>query len=94
MKSAFELAMARFGGDDLQVYTPEQKEELAEVDRRAEAKIAQARIRTEQKLKTLDPQAQQMLREDLALEIKGINDKRERDKGTLRARFDEQRNND
>jgi len=47
MKSSFELAMARFGGGELRRLTPEQKEQLAEVDRRIDAKIAQAKIRTE-----------------------------------------------
>ena len=46
MKSAYELAMERLGGEGREL-APEQKQRLAEIDRRTEAKIAQARIRTD-----------------------------------------------
>ncbi len=89
MKSALELAMERFGGsDDDKVYSPEQKEAFAEVDRKAEAQIAQIKIRTNTKMATIDPAERQQLELELALELRGINEKREREKNKLREQFD------
>ena len=41
MKSAYELAMERMGGDDDKPLTDEQKEKIAEIDTKYKAKIAE-----------------------------------------------------
>ena len=51
MKSAYELAMERMAGDgDDKPLTDDQKERIAEVDRKFKAKIAERRIFLEQAL--------------------------------------------
>ncbi|OPZ27924.1 MAG: hypothetical protein BWZ02_01471 [Lentisphaerae bacterium ADurb.BinA184] len=89
MKSSFELAMARFGGGELRRLTPEQKEQLAEVDRRIDAKIAQAKIRTEARLKTVKDEEAERLSRELSVELAGLNQSREREKERLRKSFEE-----
>lgn len=88
MKSALELAMERFGGGPVRELTDEQKEALAEVDRRFDAKIAEARIRTEPKLNALRGEEAEALRVELATEISGFNEARERRKEKLRRDFE------
>lgn len=88
MKSAFERAMERFGCGDLREYTPEQKEQLAEVDRVYDAKAAQARFAAKARMQAAaDRQARDQVQEDLAVELASIETKREREKETLRERF-------
>ncbi len=87
MKSALQLAMERFGGPTDNVLTMAQKERLAEVDRVFDAKIAEAKIRTEPKLAALHGEEADALRGELAIEISGFNDARERKKATLRQEF-------
>lgn len=88
MKSALELAMERLDGP-LKSYTDAQKEELAEVDRKLNAKIAQAKIRTATQLQTTPRAEADELRGQLGIEIRGFNESRERQKDTLRKSFDE-----
>ena len=53
MKSAYELAMERLGGS--RSYTNGQKQQMAEIDRKFEARLAEARLRAEDHfLGTLD----------------------------------------
>jgi hypothetical protein len=90
MKSAYELAMERMGGT-IRELTPEQKEQLAEIDRRADAKIAQAKIRTDARMKSIaSPEELATLQQELAVELQGINEKRDLDKEELRQQFDNQ----
>ncbi len=53
MKSAYERAMERFGGDDdgnLKPLTDEQRQRLAEIDKKWKAKIAEREIFLQQKI--------------------------------------------
>jgi cell division protein ZapA (FtsZ GTPase activity inhibitor) len=84
MKSAFELAMERLGGAPLQSYTAEQKEQLAEVDRKYDARVAQLRL---QSRSLEDPQADREARERLAAEIASVEERRQHEKDELRKRF-------
>ena len=88
MKSALELAMARFGDESIRELTAEQKERLAEVDRKFDAKIAEAKIRTEPRLCALQGEEADQLRADLATEVAGFNEAREREKEKLRREFE------
>ncbi len=88
MKSAFELAMERLGGA-VQQFTAEQKEQLSEVERLYEAKIAQARFEAQARLETCqnDPEKVQQVQADLAVEIRSIEIRRDRKKEELRQGF-------
>ena len=44
MKSAYELAMERMGGGDEKPLTDQQKEQIAEIDSKFKAKIAERKI--------------------------------------------------
>jgi len=87
MKSAFELAMERLGGEARE-FTPEQKEKLAEVDRKADAKIAQIKLATDSRMGTTKPEDRDRLRQDMATEIAGVNEHRARQKTKLRDEFE------
>lgn len=88
MKSAFELAMERLGGE-LQTYSDEQKAELAEVDSLYDSKVAQAKMDADARLKAAagDPEKVNQIRSDLPVELASISEKRERRKNELRNSF-------
>ena len=88
VKSAFELAMERLGGAARQ-YTAEQKEQLAEIDRIFEAKIAQAKFENKARAdKAGDDQAQlKQIQDDLLVELRSLEERRERQKEQLRRQF-------
>ena len=87
MKSAYELAMERLGGEPRK-FTPEQKEKLAEIDRKTDAKIAEIRMHTDTKLAALNGPEADQLRRDMAVEIEGLNSHREREKERLKKEFE------
>ncbi|MGI5923469.1 MAG: hypothetical protein ACOX9E_05955 [Lentisphaeria bacterium] len=88
MKSAFELAMERLGGN-IRQYSDEQKEQLAEVDRLYESKIAQAKFAAADRLKKAgnDGAQQEQIQNDLAVELRSLEEQRERKKEELRKQF-------
>lgn len=88
MKSAFELAMERFGGA-VQQFSVEQKAQLAEVDHLYEAKIAQARFdaKARQERCQGDPEKLSQVQSDLAVEIRSLETRRDRKKEELRQEF-------
>jgi len=88
VKSAFELAMERFGGA-VQQFTTEQKEQLAEVERLYESKIAQARFDAQVRLEGSqnDPEKINQVQADLAVEIRSLETRRDRKKEELRQKF-------
>jgi hypothetical protein len=88
MKSAFELAMERFGGA-VQKLTVEQKEQLAEVDRLYEAKIAQARFDAQARQESCQGDREKLgqVQSDLIVEIRSLETRREREKEKLRKDF-------
>ena len=88
MKSAFELAMERFGGPVQQI-TTEQKEQLAEIERLYEAKIAQARFDAQTRIEGSqnDPETITQVQADLAVEIRSLETRRDRKKEELRQKF-------
>lgn len=84
MKSALERAMERFNLPDVQL-SDEQKEQLAEIDRRYKAKEAEARLAADERIRnattadTLD-----QARQELAIELASIERRCERDKQKVR----------
>ncbi len=84
MKSAYELAMEKFGTP--KEYTDEQKKQLAEIDQKYEAKVAEARLGAEQKLKDagFDTDKQNEIHEELRRDLSRIEDKKEAEKNDVR----------
>jgi len=89
MKSAYELAMERLGGK-MRVYSADQKEQLADVDRLYASRIVQAKFAAEARNRDAGTDAEKLKRiaDDLADEIRSLEAKRERKKEELRAAFD------
>lgn len=89
MKSAFELAMERMGGEPLREYTDEQKEQLAEIDRKYDALAAEAKLNARRR--AFEPPSDggetAPTEDDLVVELASIEERRERDKNALRAEF-------
>jgi len=90
MKSAFELAMERFGGP-LKQYSDEQKAQLAEIDSNYESQIVQARFAAQARLEkaSADLEETRKIQEELADEIRSLEARRERKKEELRKAFDQ-----
>jgi hypothetical protein len=86
MKSAFELAMERLGGASGQKLSQEQKEQLAEIDRIYEAKIAQAKFSADARRQDCqgDPDKLRQVQDDLLVEIRSLESRRERQKEEIR----------
>lgn len=85
MKSAFELAMERFGGP-VKNYTDSQKQQLAEIDRDIDAKIAQLKL-TNTPNPQEDPTQREQREQNLVNEIRRLEEKREQRKEELRRSF-------
>ncbi|NLF94420.1 MAG: hypothetical protein GX564_11100 [Oligosphaeraceae bacterium] len=85
MKSAFELAMERLGAPG-QKLSQEQKEQLAEIDRVYEAKIAQAKFAAAARQQNCqgDPEKLHQVQDDLLVEIRSLESRRERQKEEIR----------
>ncbi len=88
MKSAFELAMERFGGP-LKQFTDEQKAQLADVDSSYESQIVQARFAAQAQLEKAAGDAEEIrkIQEGLADEIRSLEARRDRKKEELRKTF-------
>lgn len=85
MKSAYERAMERFGGTPTRVLTPAQKDQLAEIDRKYQAKIAEAELMGGQRLQAAtDPERLDQVRQEIALEIRSLREKAESEKNKVR----------
>ena len=88
MKSAYELAMQRLGGTARQ-YTAEQKEQLADLDRLYDSRIVQAKFAAQSRRAgaATDAAKLKQIDDDLAVEIRSLEAKRERRKEELRSAF-------
>lgn len=88
MKTAFELAMERLGGK-AKSYTEEQKKQLADIDSLYESKIVQARFDAQARTQKADrePEKLAQIQEDLAVEIRSLEERRDRKKEDLRRQF-------
>jgi hypothetical protein len=88
MKSSYELAMERMGGDDDKPLTDEQKQKIAEIDSKYKAKIAERKIFLEKNLS--DAQAQgneeeiELVRRQLNDEVANLEAKSEAEKDKIR----------
>lgn len=85
MKSAYELAMDRFGGDSTPPLSDAQKAELAEIDKRYKAKEAEARLAADTRMAAADTREKyEQIRQDLNIELASISERCERDKNRVR----------
>ncbi|MEI8294168.1 MAG: hypothetical protein WCG66_09295 [bacterium] len=85
MKSAYELAMSRLEKSSPVVQlTLKQKQQIAEVDRVIHAKIAEKKIFLEGQMAKASFQERQALERQLVSEIARLEEKREREKETIR----------
>ncbi len=89
MKSAYERAMERFGGEKAAELTREQKLRLADAGSLYEAKIAQVKLAAEAEFRKAagDDAAQDRIRAESAAAIARLNDEREAKKEALRREF-------
>lgn len=87
MKSAYELAMERMGGDEKPL-TAEQKEQIADVDAKYKAKIAERRIFLEKAIQDVLAQEKteeaEELRSQLVQETAKLEAKSEEEKDRIR----------
>jgi hypothetical protein len=87
MKSAFDLAMERLGGP-VKKLTEQQKGEIAEIDNKLKAKLAEAEIAKDKRLSEAigdSVQSEQVLN-DYAVEVASVNSKFEREKDKVRGK--------
>tara|TARA_B100000085_G_C18194359_1_gene370971 strand:+ start:179 stop:451 length:273 start_codon:yes stop_codon:yes gene_type:complete len=88
MKSAYELAMERMGGGDDNPLTDEQKEQIAEIDIKYKAKIAERKIFLEKSVDDAVAKGDQAEAEEarkiLAQEISSLEEKAESEKDKIR----------
>lgn len=85
MKSAFDLAMERLGGP-VKKLTEQQKGEIAEIDNKLKAKLAEAEISKDKRLSEVigdSVQSEQVLN-DYSVEVASANSKFEREKDKVR----------
>ena len=87
MKSAYELAMERMGGDEKPL-TAEQKERIADVDSKYKAKIAERRIFLEKAIQDVlakeKTEEAEELRSQLVQETAKLEAKSEEEKDRIR----------
>ena len=88
MKSAYELAIERLGGT--REYSEAKKEQLAEIDSRYEARIAEVRLHADDKRKGLAPGSPELqeLQEQLSRDVTRLEAKREAEKDAVRRKTD------
>jgi hypothetical protein len=89
MKSAYEIAMERFGGDEPQVkLTDEQKAQLAEIDAKYKGKIAERELLIEGQIDKAheegDYDALEQLQKQLASDRTNLEAEREEKKEAIR----------
>lgn len=84
MKSAYELAMERAGGASKKL-TDEQKQALAEIDSRMNAKVAETEIMFDQQLATeADPAKAAFIKQTRQQQIAKIKENAEEEKRRIR----------
>jgi len=84
MKSAYEVAMERLGGESHEL-TEEQKQAIGEIDSKAKAKVAETEIMFDQQLATeSDPAKAALIQQTRQQQIKKIRSEAEEEKEQAR----------
>jgi len=87
MKSAYEIAMARLEKEHGpgQVLSEAQKQQIADIDKRYDAKAAELRLAVDAKLQGVTTQDEyDQLQASLAEGLAGLNEQREKEKEAVR----------
>ena len=88
MKSAYELAMERMGGEQAKPLSEDQKKQISEIDSKFRAKIAERKIFLEQSVQDAidkgDHSEAEELRKNLAQEVSDLEAKAEAEKEKVR----------
>ena len=86
MKSAYELAIEKFGNEPVTKLSEEQKRKIADIDSKYQSKIAEAEVMSQEKIKKSlgDQNLVEQIRRDLAVEIASFREKAEREKERTR----------
>ena len=86
MKSAFDLAMEKFGDEPIKKLTDDQKKAIAEINSRYEAKIAEARLAAQDKQQKACGEISiiDQINQDMIVEIASLREKSEIKKETIR----------
>lgn len=79
MKSAYERAMEKMdaASGPLKSLSDEQKERVAEIDKKYDAKSAETKLSHDEKLATAPPETRQALQEEMTSELARWEEKRE-----------------
>lgn len=82
MKSAYELAMERMEAESgpTKKLTDEQKVAIAEIDQKYDAQIAETKLHYESKLAMADYRQGAALQEEMAQELRKLEERREAEK--------------
>lgn len=85
MKSAYELAMEKLEKEKGpgRKLSDEEREEIAEIDRRYDAKAAETRLSHEAKLAAAPREEKAAIRDVMNDELRSIEEKRQRDKDKI-----------
>ena len=86
MKSAYDRAMERFGGQPLRQFSESQKTRLAEIDSLYMSRIAEAELAARDRLGRAenDAEAQKRVRDDLVVELASLRERCESEKNKVR----------
>ena len=89
MKSSFELAMEKFGGGPLIKLPPEAKKEIAEIDSKMNAKLAEAELAKDKRMHEAlgDVMLREQILKDYAVEIASVKSDFERKKDEIRQKY-------
>ena len=87
MKSAYELALERFGGDEPKKLSDAQKAEIAAIDIKYQAKIAEVDLMFRPKLEeTADATEREVIMQEMSARTTALQEKAEREKDAIRER--------
>ena len=90
MKSAYDLAMERYGSEPIKKLTDKQKQEIAEIDSIYQSKVAEAQVMNQENLKKSggDFDKIRQIKDDLVVELASLNEKYEMKKERIRNESD------
>jgi cysteinyl-tRNA synthetase len=89
MKSAYELAMERFSdGEEMKQLTDQQKNEIAEVESKFQAKVAEKKLFLEKQIQTAEQKGDwkeaDTIRKQLSDQIAILEEEKEKSKNKIR----------
>ncbi|MFP6584073.1 MAG: hypothetical protein VCD00_16155 [Candidatus Hydrogenedentota bacterium] len=84
MKSAYEKAMERLAKESpSRTLSDEEKTEIAELDKKMDAQVAEAKLSFDAKMAVANPVEAEVMHQELVAEVARIEEKREADKDAI-----------